>query len=126
MQPFSHHSEQILACIERYPEDAQPTLHALRDFILAFDDRIGEFYKYKSPTYSIRKGICFLHVDTKSGVPYVGFVNGKTIEAEFPEVADFLSFTDQKFVRWFKAPVGEEIDFEKLGVVLEKAVLLSE
>lgn len=126
MQPFSHHSEQILACIDRYPEETQPILHELRDFILAFDERIGEFYKYKLPTYSIRKGICFLHVDTKSGVPYVGFVNGKTIEAEFPEISEYLTHTDQKWVRWFTTPVGEEIDYEKLAMVLEKAVLLSE
>lgn len=62
-------------------EPVKSYLLFLRDFILAFDDCISESWKYKMPFYCYNgKRFCYLWVNKKNGLPYIGFVDGNKMQ----------------------------------------------
>ena len=59
-------------------EPAKSCLFALRDIILSFNRDITEAWKYRMPFFCYKgKMFCYLWVDKKGGVPYIGIVDGK-------------------------------------------------
>lgn len=59
-------------------EPVKSCLQALRSYILSFDKNITETWKYRMPVYCYqRKMCCYLWEDKKSGMPYLGIVEGK-------------------------------------------------
>jgi len=62
-------------------EPAKSCLHALRQYILAFDEKITEAWKYKMPLFCYkRKMFCYIWLDKKTRQPYRGIVQGTLIE----------------------------------------------
>lgn len=62
-------------------EPVKGYLFFLRSYILAFDDRVSESWKYKMPFYCYNgKMFCYLWVNKKAGWPYIGFVDGNNME----------------------------------------------
>ena len=62
-------------------EPIQSCLVALRDYILDFDPRITEAWKYGMPFFCYKgKMFCYLWVHKKYKQPYLGIVEGKLIE----------------------------------------------
>jgi len=61
-------------------EPVKSCLLFLRDFILSYDDEITEQWRYQMPFYFYKKKrFCYLWVQKKTGIPYVGIVDGKWI-----------------------------------------------
>ena len=62
-------------------EPAKSCLLALREFILGYNERIAEAWKYKMPFYCYKgKMFCYLWVDKKTHQPYLGIVEGNKID----------------------------------------------
>ena len=62
-------------------EPARSCLLALREIILRQDADITEAWKYKMPFFCYKgKMFCYLWVQKKTGLPYLGVVEGKLIE----------------------------------------------
>ena len=118
MPAYSHHTEMVDAWMSRVPSEMQEKMHEVRGFLLEWP--LTEWYKYQLPMYGIKKNICYLHIDTKTQQPYIGFLNGKLMLQEFPELTRRLT-GDQKRVRQYWLPT--QTDFETLELLLEKAVL---
>lgn len=67
---FLYQDEPVKSCLE-----------ALRELILWQDENITEAWKYRMPFYCYREKMCFyLWIDKKSHQPYIGIVNGKSID----------------------------------------------
>ena len=61
-------------------EPVKGCLLFLRSYILAFENEITEGWRYSMPFYFIKgKRFCYLWVQKKTGLPYVGIVDGKLI-----------------------------------------------
>ncbi len=62
-------------------EPVKSCLLALRAFILQYDENINEAFKYGMPFYCYHKKMCcYLWVQKKSGIPYIGFVEGGRLQ----------------------------------------------
>ena len=62
-------------------ESVKSWLLFLREYILNYDPNITEAWKYGMPFYCYRrKMFCYLWVDKKNGLPYIGIVEGKKID----------------------------------------------
>lgn len=62
-------------------EPVKSCLLFLREYILNYDPNITEAWKYGMPFYCYRgKMFCYLWVDKKNGLPYIGIVEGKKID----------------------------------------------
>ncbi|CAN5764986.1 hypothetical protein BH11BAC3_BH11BAC3_21230 [soil metagenome] len=61
-------------------EPVKSCLLALRAFILQYNENINESFKYGMPFYSYHKKMCcYLWTQKKSGIPYIGFVEGSQL-----------------------------------------------
>ena len=62
-------------------EPLQSCFLGLRDFILNYDEKMTEAWKYKMPCYCYRgKPFCYLWKDKKTGKPYLLMVEGRHID----------------------------------------------
>lgn len=62
---------------------------ALREIILTFDKEITETTKYGMPCFCYRnKALCYLWKNSKSGYPYVLFVDGNLMDHSVLEAGD--------------------------------------
>jgi hypothetical protein len=62
-------------------EPVKSVLLALRSIILKHDKEITESWKYRMPFFCYRgKMFCYLWIQRKDGRPYLGIVDGKTID----------------------------------------------
>ena len=53
----------------------------LRSYILSFDGRLTEEWKYRMPFYYYKgKMLCYLWTNKKSGEPYLGIVDGNLMD----------------------------------------------
>ncbi|MCF6352841.1 MAG: DUF1801 domain-containing protein [Cyclobacteriaceae bacterium] len=56
-------------------------MQALRAHILAFDPQIIEAWKYRLPFFLYKKKMfCYFWADKKTGLPYIGIVEGRNID----------------------------------------------
>ena len=61
-------------------EPVKSCLLFLRDFILAYDENITEGWRYQMPFYFYKeKRFCYLWVEKKQQLPYIGIVDGKLL-----------------------------------------------
>ncbi len=59
-------------------EPAKSCLLFLRDYILAYDKDITEVWRYSMLFYCYKgKRFCYLWIQKKTGIPYLGVVEGK-------------------------------------------------
>ncbi|HEY4147999.1 MAG TPA: DUF1801 domain-containing protein [Chitinophagaceae bacterium] len=62
-------------------EPAKSCLLYLRDYILAYDKDITEAWRYGMPFYCYKgKRFCYLWIQKKTGIPYLGVVEGKKVD----------------------------------------------
>ncbi len=62
------------------PEPARSCMEFLRDYILALDPQLTEAWKYRMPMYCYNgKMCCYLWVQKKTGIPYIGIVEGEKV-----------------------------------------------
>lgn len=62
-------------------EPVKGTLLFLRDYILSYHGAITEVWHYRMPFYFFHgKRFCYLWVQQKTGLPYIGIVDGKLID----------------------------------------------
>lgn len=56
-------------------------MYALREYVLRYNNNITESWKYKMPFFCYKgKMFCFIWLDKKTHLPYLGIVQGKNIE----------------------------------------------
>jgi len=74
-------SEALQSFYLQKDEPLRSCLLSLRDLILQQDADISESLKYGMPFFLYRgKMFCYLWIQQKSGLPYIGFVEGKLLE----------------------------------------------
>ena len=62
------------------PEPLKSCLLALREIILRYNSDITETWKYKMPVFCFKgKMFCYVWVHKKTGLPYLGIVEGGKI-----------------------------------------------
>jgi len=62
------------------PEPNRSCMQALRDYILALHPEITEAWKYRLPFFLYKgKMFCYFWADKKTGLPYIGIVEGINI-----------------------------------------------
>jgi len=62
------------------PEPLRGCLLSLRDIILGWNGEITEAWKYRMPMFCFRKKMfCYLWVQRKTSLPYLGIVEGRNI-----------------------------------------------
>jgi hypothetical protein len=70
-------------------EPVKSCLEALRTIILKHDSQISESIKYGMPFFSIhKKMLCYFWKDKKSGWPYIGFKEAKSLPFPWLEIGD--------------------------------------
>ncbi len=74
----------ILSDIDNYylqkEEPIKSCLMALREYILNYDSKMTEAWKYKMPFFCYKgKIFCYLRIDKKTLQPYIGIVEGGKI-----------------------------------------------
>ena len=75
-------------------EPNKSCLLALRDIIMAYDDRITLEWKFNSPFYYFKgKMFCYVWKHKKSGLPYVGFAKGILIDHPLLELGNRKKIT---------------------------------
>lgn len=64
-----------------HKEPNRSCLQALRSYILQFDDRLEDCWKYRMPMFCLNgKMFCYLWTDKKTHQPYLGIVEGRKVE----------------------------------------------
>lgn len=67
----------------RKEEPQKSTLLSIRSILLNFNKDISETYKYKLPFFTYQnKMLCYLWIQKKDSIPYIGFVDGNKINHE--------------------------------------------
>ena len=91
----------------------------IRDVILSSDEHVTEHWKYKTAYFHFNgKGLCYLHFDKKSGIPYVGFIRGNMLNHHM------LLGEGRKVVKVLPIPFTDQENIENLLVLLRQAILL--
>lgn len=81
--------KEIEAYFESQVEPVKGCLLALRSVIMDFDPQITEAWKWRLPFYCYRgKTFCYLWIDKKTKLPYVGVVEGGRIDHPMLEQGD--------------------------------------
>lgn len=62
-------------------EPVRSCFQALRTWLLSFDENITEAWKYRMPFFYFKgKMFCYLWIDKKTKLPYLGIVEGGKID----------------------------------------------
>lgn len=65
----------------KHSEGVNECLQALRQYILNYDPKITEAWKYRMPVFCYgKKMFCYLWTRKKTGQPYLGIVEGRNID----------------------------------------------
>ncbi len=65
----------------RKEEPVKSCLLFLREYILGYDEGITEVWRYRMPFYCYKgRRFCYLWVDKKKQIPYIGIVDGMLID----------------------------------------------
>lgn len=98
-------------------EPNKSCLQALRDHILDFDSNISESWKYRLPFFLYkRKMFCYFWSDRKTGLPYIGFVEG--INLDHP----LLELGDRKRMKILRIDPTKDLPLEIINVLLDMAL----
>ncbi len=100
-------------------EPVKGCLLALRNIILSHDDQIEEVWKYRMPFFCYRgRMFCYLWVDKKLNMPYIGVMGGKRIN--HPKL---ITTKNTKVKKLMIAP-NKDIPIEEFTHILDLAVAL--
>ncbi|RYY31353.1 MAG: DUF1801 domain-containing protein [Chitinophagaceae bacterium] len=92
-------------------------LTALRNIILKHDHNITESIKYGMPFFSYQKKmLCYFWRDKKSGLPYIGFMEGRNLRF------DWLEAGDRARIRIMYIDPYEDIPVKKLKQTLSASI----
>lgn len=103
-----------------YLNQEEPTkscLQALRDYILSFNEQITEAWKYRMPFFVVKgKMFCYLWTDKKTGLPYIGFAEGRNMRHPLLELGD------RKRMKIFRVDPTQDLPVETINELLEMAL----
>lgn len=105
-------------------EPAKSCLLALRHLILNYRSDITETWKYNMPFYNIKKSngaekrFCYLWVNNKTRLPYIGVVDGNLLEHP-----DLISEKRSRMKILLIDP-NQDLPIEKIKQILEMAIAL--
>ena len=98
-------------------EPAKSCLLALRNIILAQDEKVTETRKYGMPCFCYgKKAFCYLWTDKKTGEPYILLVEGRQLN--HPQ----LETGDRSRMKIFRINPDENIPFESIQSLLNAAL----
>jgi hypothetical protein len=102
-------------------EPAKGCLDFLRGFILNYDDRITEGWRYSMPFYFIHgKRFAYLWINKKTGLPYIGIVDGNKV------FDDALLQEKRTRMKIFPIDPSKDVPVKKIRIVLKKVISLYE
>lgn len=105
-----------------YLQLAEPNkgaLLSLRQHMLAFDKDITEVWKFNMPFFTYKGNrFCYFRLDRKSGMPYLGFNDGKWIDHPG------LVFEDRSRIKVYRIDPARPLPFETINEILNKAIAL--
>jgi hypothetical protein len=100
-------------------EPAKSCLAFLRDYILKINNHITESWKYSMPFYNYKgKRFCYLWMHKKYHQPYIGIVDGNSIEDK-----DLLQ-ENRKRMRIFLVDPSKDVPIQKVEKILNKVIAL--
>ena len=96
---------------------------AVRQIIMNQPGEVYEIWTYKMPFYRISTGrnekrFCYLWTDKKSGLPYIGFVDGYLLN--HPD----LVTDNRKRMKIFYLQPEKDLPVEKINLILQQAIAL--
>ena len=104
---------------DQQEEPARGCLVALRHFILVYAPEITEVWQYRMPFYRFSgKRFCYLWIDKKRNMPYIGFVEGRNID--HPE----LLFETRSRMKILLIDPAADLPFETIGSLMASAINL--
>ena len=110
----------IEALDQFYLEQEEPTkgaLLALREIILSLDGHIAPAWKYKAPFFLYKgKMFCYLWIEKKTRLPYIGVVEGRRIE--YP----LLEQEKRSRMKIFRINPNLDIPIIEIQAILNKAL----
>ncbi len=111
--------KEIDAYFAQHAEPNRGCLAALRYFILHFDGKITEGWKYGMPFYfHSGKRFCYLWIDKKRNQPYIGFTDGKKMDHP-----DLLSESRSRMKILLINPTSD-LPVESMTALFEQAISL--
>ena len=104
---------------EKQPAPNRGCLLTLREIILSYDPQIRETWKYQTPFFLFdSKMLCYLSIDRRARVPYVGLVEGRYLNHPA------LESGGRKRIKVLSVNPTEDIPLDTVKEVLEQAVTL--
>jgi len=104
---------------EKQPEPHQSCLLTLREIILGYNPQIRETWKYQTPFFLFDgKMLCYLSVDRRIRLPYVGMVEGRYLDHPA------LESGGRKRIKVLSVNPTEDLPIDTLEEVLEQAIAL--
>lgn len=98
-------------------EPVKSCLLALRNIILAQDQKVTETRKYGMPCFCYgKKAFCYLWTDKKTGQPYVLLVEGRLLD--HPQ----LETGDRSRMKIFRVEPGGDFPLETIELILNAAL----
>lgn len=103
----------------RQKEPTKSCMAFLRDFILKYDDCITEGWRYQMPFYFFDgKRFAYLWVNKRTGVPYIGIVDGKLLD--HPELIQ----EKRSRMKIFVVDPSKDVPVRKLKALLKQVLAL--
>lgn len=100
-------------------EPTQSCLQALRDYILNYNTVLTEAYKYRMPFFLVKgKMFCYLWTDKKTGLPYIGFVEGRNMDHPSLELGD------RKRMKIFRIDPTKDLPLKTINELLDLSLSL--
>ncbi|MCF6361224.1 MAG: DUF1801 domain-containing protein [Cyclobacteriaceae bacterium] len=94
-------------------------MQALRDYILDLNPEITEAWKYRLPFFLYKKKMfCYFWADKKTGLPYIGIVEGRNIDHPMLEQGN------RKRMKILRINPEADLPIEVLNNILKKAIAL--
>src|SRR6201985_3307317 len=98
-------------------EPVKSSLLFLRQFILDYNSHITEAWKYKMPFYCYKgKMFCYLWVNKKTKLPYMGIVEGRKLEHPL------LVIEKRSRMKTMTIDPFEDIPVERIRLILTMAI----
>lgn len=98
-------------------EPTKSCLQALRDYIITYNASITEAWKYRMPFFCVKgKMFCYLWTDKKTGLPYIGFVEGRNMDHPLLELGD------RKRMKILRIDPTQDLPIETINQLLDMAL----
>jgi hypothetical protein len=102
-------------------EPNRSCLEALRITILQYDVAINEAIKYGMPFFSYNESrLCYLWIDKKTTMPYIGFVHGKKLPFKWLEAGERIRMKILHIDPYADLPVKKIREVLKMSIEIVK------